>query len=450
MNINGEYPGSRLKRLRVDGDSLLEQNVTIGGDLVVNGTVHFPIVIPDKIYVDDGTESLPSYSFSEEKSLGLARTAAGEVSICSGGSKRLRITDTTTEVVGSLTAGTLAATHSSLSGTAPLSLTSLSGTTDIYSFGPQTRFLVGTAGTPVFTLAPTQVSIGPDTYVGAKLEVEDSCVVPKYTFPGESEGKSYIDYDDIGAYIRIYANTVECARFQSSTIYGTNLNLTGTLTGNSGSFTGGLTTTSLVSTGACTLGAVTASSLTTSGVASVGSLSTVSISSTGPAALGAMTASSVTSSTSITGNNLSCSAQMLTTFAVTASTAISTSSFTLFNGWSTTPAISRGTAPVTVSGSQFTIHATGYYDIGFQIMWAANATGQRSATMRINGAPTNFAYDIRNAVTGGFVTSNMGSMKRYLSSGDYVEVEVWQNSGGSLNIQNNGNQIAGINFIQMC
>jgi len=381
MNINGEYPGSRLKRLRVDGASSFGSNVTISGDVKVSGSIEIPYVVPDKIYTDNGTESLPAYSFIEEKSLGLARTGPGEFSVCAGGSKRLRVTSTTTEVVGPLTAGT----------------TTFSG----------------------------------------KATSTDSFRAPTYEFP-DDDNKSYISWDPIAAEIDVKVAGTETAKIGAAqTTFFNPLQAAGVVS--AGPINSG--------THSVTCGSIFSKSIST-GTNSVtcGTVTSGSIS----AGTNSITGSVITSSSYLSGAYLTLSDQIFTTFVSTAAQTINSTSFTIYSGYSTTPAISRGSAPVTYSGGTFTINRAGYYDVGFQIMWAANTTGQRSATIRINGAATCFAYDMRNAVAGGFITSNMGAVKRYFAQNDTVQVEVWQNSGGTLNIQNNGNQIIGMTFLMIC
>lgn len=90
MDIFGNYPGTTLKELDVDGDA------KIGGDLTVEGTISGSIDA-DRVYTVDGTEPLPSYSYKDEKSLGWYRSAPGETSYSSGGTKRVRLSGTDSE-----------------------------------------------------------------------------------------------------------------------------------------------------------------------------------------------------------------------------------------------------------------------------------------------------------------------------------------------------------------
>jgi len=73
------------------GDATCQSNLYVEGDLKVDGAASFPVVLPSKIYVDSGSDALPAYSFADEKSLGMERSGVSELSLCSGGSKRLKV-----------------------------------------------------------------------------------------------------------------------------------------------------------------------------------------------------------------------------------------------------------------------------------------------------------------------------------------------------------------------
>jgi hypothetical protein len=70
---------------------------------------------------------------------------------------------------------------------------------------------------------------------------------------------------------------------------------------------------------------------------------------------------------------------------------------------------------------------------------ASNITGSRYVGLKVNGA-TYVAFDERQAVTvAGRPTIVTVSTSYQLAAGDYVEVEVFQNSGGNLNVNASGN-----------
>ena len=80
----------------------------------------------------------------------------------------------------------------------------------------------------------------------------------------------------------------------------------------------------------------------------------------------------------------------------------------------------------------------GVYLIVVNIEWAANATGTRSILIYLNGT-TKIAS--QNQVNNGasIVTRQSVSTLYYLAPTDYVTVNAYQTSGGSLNVQSTGN-----------
>jgi len=158
--------------------------------------------------------------------------------------------------------------------------------------------------------------------------------------------------------------------------------------------------------------------------------------------LGAATA------TSLTTTVLSATSQIQTIFGSTAAQSVSTSSFSFCTAFDPTPTVSRGSPAVSLSGSTFTVNSTGTYLVGYYVVWDPNATGRRSCCVRINGGPTNYVYDARNAVSTGS-TNNMGSMTTYATAGTTFQLEVFQNSGSSINLGNYGNQICNVSFTKL-
>lgn len=89
--------------------------------------------------------------------------------------------------------------------------------------------------------------------------------------------------------------------------------------------------------------------------------------------------------------------------------------------------------------SRLTCAVPGLYLITGHVEWAANVTGERDLRMKLNGT-TYIGYDTRNAVTTGFETSQPLTAQWRLGAGDYVELCVWQNSGGNLNVVRSANR----------
>lgn len=81
---------------------------------------------------------------------------------------------------------------------------------------------------------------------------------------------------------------------------------------------------------------------------------------------------------------------------------------------------------------RLTAPVDGFYWISANVSFASNATGFREVNLRLNGA-TNIGRDSKNAVNGSGTAFSFGALYK-LAAGDYVEVVVFQNSGGNLNV----------------
>jgi hypothetical protein len=88
---------------------------------------------------------------------------------------------------------------------------------------------------------------------------------------------------------------------------------------------------------------------------------------------------------------------------------------------------------------RLTAPITGLYVIGGNVRFAANATGIRNALIRLNGT-TFIATDTRQATGGGNATDLPLETQYQLTAGDFLELVVFQDSGGALNVT------AGANF----
>jgi hypothetical protein len=87
--------------------------------------------------------------------------------------------------------------------------------------------------------------------------------------------------------------------------------------------------------------------------------------------------------------------------------------------------------------SRITFNTAGTYDLDLNIRWASNTTGYRQAYFRMNGT-TIIAMDHKNPVNGDVTTQSLSTQYDFVV-GDYIEVIVFQNSGGSLNVDSAGN-----------
>lgn len=85
-----------------------------------------------------------------------------------------------------------------------------------------------------------------------------------------------------------------------------------------------------------------------------------------------------------------------------------------------------------VATSRITIATAGRYEVGCVVSWAANGTGNRATAFSVNGVGVaDYLVDIRTG-TATNSTGISGSRTLVLAAGDYVEVSVWQTSGGAL------------------
>jgi len=88
--------------------------------------------------------------------------------------------------------------------------------------------------------------------------------------------------------------------------------------------------------------------------------------------------------------------------------------------------------PVT-NNSRLTCQTAGKYFISATILWGSNTTGYRQLGLRLNGVTT-IALDRRNTNATAFNPAMTVSTLYNLSAGDYVETQVYQNSGGALDV----------------
>lgn len=84
--------------------------------------------------------------------------------------------------------------------------------------------------------------------------------------------------------------------------------------------------------------------------------------------------------------------------------------------------------------SRLTAVDPGVYDIGANASIQANATGIRQLLIRLNGATVIAEITLPNV--GAASSTELAIATKYrLAAGDYIEMGVFQNSGGALNLQ---------------
>lgn len=86
------------------------------------------------------------------------------------------------------------------------------------------------------------------------------------------------------------------------------------------------------------------------------------------------------------------------------------------------------------SPTRLTIPADGIYAVSGHVAWASNVTGWRHATIRVNGLTNIAIQSVNPAASGAYVT--VKTIDRF-SANDYLEMTVFQNSGGDLNVTRN-------------
>lgn len=86
---------------------------------------------------------------------------------------------------------------------------------------------------------------------------------------------------------------------------------------------------------------------------------------------------------------------------------------------------------------RLTCQVPGLYSIGASVNFASNTTGQRYVALRVDGSTT-IALEQVPVAAGSTVTALCPSADYRLTVGQYVEVVVFQSSGGALNVETNG------------
>ncbi len=86
------------------------------------------------------------------------------------------------------------------------------------------------------------------------------------------------------------------------------------------------------------------------------------------------------------------------------------------------------------NNSRMTFKTAGIYVVNANVQWANNTTGKREAFIKINGGDTILGNTEIGDATGGSLPQNIGVIYEF-DADDYVEIIVYQNSGGSLNLE---------------
>lgn len=85
--------------------------------------------------------------------------------------------------------------------------------------------------------------------------------------------------------------------------------------------------------------------------------------------------------------------------------------------------------------SRLTCQVDGVYSISLFVGYASNATGLRYVNLRKNGDNTKFLIEDGRAALIGDVSEFALGAQRSFVAGDYIEMGLWQNSGGDLGLR---------------
>lgn len=382
MDSYGFFPGTYLSYLDVDGD------VTIGGDLTVEGSIDFKEVKTDRVLTLDGAVGTPSHSFQSATNTGMWKggndlkfSRAGSEILSLGATESLFAGDvrTTQQVIGSqlyLTGG--------LSGNI-LSDTEM----HLATLDPSIKFQ--NAGFPTLEITPSEMH----SYVPIRSEGK---VEGTYLTFLDDPDNSQISYDNGDGSVNIQAHGDPSCKFLSKTIQGTYAVMDTT------------TTSTLVCTNATTTNLV-------------------------------CTSASITSFTftNCTTTTLSCTTNPFVEFQNSVVQSIPTGSTAQRLILSATPTTSRGSPLPTFSTvtNAFTLPTNGYYRIDYQVAWAFQPGGFRYAALLSYpvGAPY-LAIDKRLPIsTAGEYTVCTGTYQGYFTTGTQFQIYVYQNSGAAVNVQ---------------
>lgn len=121
-------------------------------------------------------------------------------------------------------------------------------------------------------------------------------------------------------------------------------------------------------------------------------------------------------------------------------TVSNSSAQTLSNGssttlsWDTEVRDDGGMWVVSPNPERIDIVVDGWYAVSLNVRWATNGTGVR--IIRVKNSTATLIDSSAGAVSGVSLTQSASSVY-FLSAGDYVYAEAYQNSGGNLDIQSN-------------
>lgn len=97
------------------------------------------------------------------------------------------------------------------------------------------------------------------------------------------------------------------------------------------------------------------------------------------------------------------------------------------------------------NNTRFTVTTAGKYRITPAVRWTSNTTGFRVVAVRKNGVATNLLHSSSPGLAQNH--SQTGSVTLDLAANDYVEVYVYQDSGGNLSVI--GDADGGMTYVEL-
>jgi len=438
MDIFGDYPGSRVKRLRVEDDAY------IGGDLTVEGKINGGGPLdPSHVYVDDGTETAPTISFADEKNTGFYKSAPGQVSFTGRGTKRLRLGETDSQfyqplIATSVTATTVNPTVLNVGGTS--SFTGTINCTDIVASSSVTAPTFVSNGTNPLLLTSSAPTVAIAT-IDADLQILSHAqeIVNFSSIAATFTGT--VTAPIIGATSAALAtlnctsgtiNTATCPTLNCTTGTVTTLS-TGTVTNsgtvNSVDFKGSGTTPIVLTSAAYPVIATTSSPLVISPQLSP----TVTFFPTHTDFFPPITCNGITAGT-MSASTMSLSGQSYLELTKTSQTIPSgVDTLVTYNAVFRQQGINLALDVADDGTITITSPTNGLYAVTATVGWDADATGTRELMIRRNGS-YNIAWEAVSATAN--MVQTTGCTTYALMTGSTFQVRVYQTSGNPRTLTN--------------
>lgn len=401
MDCNGDYPGSHVKRLRVDDTAIIGGDTTIGGNLSVNGDIKCASFTEEKILTGDGTEEYPSHSFTAATGTGMYRTTdTKDVAFAKSGTKRLRVGDTS-EFYTDLTVPTL-----TIPGTS-----SFAGTINCAGITASSGFDGAYVNAPLINSA---------TMSGTTLNLTGTGTASRFV----ASGTTPLIFTSTSPTVTVTSATASSIEIRPQTTTAVTFSTSGTV------FAVPLTAPSITTTSASIANCTNGDTYSTTMGASVFVATNCILTTVGCTSLGATNLTSTNSSTGfLTCSTLTTTAQSSLKALVTVPTAVSTGvnttlTFDTITGTSADAYFLPGNQTLQFGNN-------GRYLMSLRVYWASNSVGSRTQVVQ-GGGGTQYAYSKSAACPDGVTVVQTADYGNFTTN--TVTVIVHQTSGGSLNV----------------